>query len=335
MILITGGAGYIGSHCVLEFIKNVSEEIVIFDNLSTGHIETIETLQKISNKIKFIEGDLKNPKDVKKIFKENKIDSIIHFAALSSVAQSIKEPQKYYENNVLGTLNLLNTMVENNVLKIVFSSTAAIYGEPNYTPIDENHPKNPINPYGKTKLSIEEIMSDFDKLYNLKSIKLRYFNVIGANSDSIIGEWHNDETHLVPNILKSTFNNSKIFEIYGDNYNTPDGTCIRDYVNVEDLALAHRLAYNYLLKENVSNEFNIGTKEGNSVKDIFNTVQKTINKQIEFKILPRRKGDPEILLANSKKAQDILGWSAKNTLETSIKTAYEWEKKLQKKLFSF
>ena len=224
-------------------------------------------------------------------------------------------------------------MVENNVLKIIFSSTAAIYGEPKYIPIDENHPKNPINPYGETKLTIEKTMADFDKLYNLKSIKLRYFNVAGANSDSIIGEWHDNETHIIPNILKSTFENSKTFEIFGNDYNTQDGTCIRDYINVEDLALAHRLAYDYLLKENISNEFNIGTKEGNSVQEIFDSVQKIIGKQIKYKIMPRREGDPEILLANSEKAQNILSWSAKNSIETSIKTAYMWELKLQKKLF--
>ena len=262
MILVTGGAGYIGSHCVLSLLKK-GIDVVVFDNLSTGHIETIETLKKFGN-LKFYQGDLLNTDEIKKVF-ENKIDAVIHFAALSQVAESMKNPQKYYINNVIGTINLLNTMIKNNVKKIVFSSTAATYGEPKYTPIDENHPQNPINPYGKTKLMIENIMDDYDKAYDLKSVRLRYFNVIGADKDINIGEWHNPETHLVPNILKSTFENSKTFEIYGQDYNTKDGTCVRDYINIEDLIDAHILALEYLNKNNETNFFNLGTNGWNTV----------------------------------------------------------------------
>lgn len=329
MILITGAAGYIGSHCALNFIENGIDDIVVFDNLSTGHIETIKTLQKINPKICFIKGDLKNKSDIDEVFKKYKIDATVHFAALSQVAQSVVEPLLYYENNLLGTINLLNSMVENKVLKIVFSSTAAIYGEPNYVPIDENHPKNPINPYGKTKLMIEKIMDDYDSAYGLKSIRLRYFNVVGADKYSRIGEWHDVETHLVPNILKSTFAEGKIFKIFGDDYQTKDGTCIRDYVNVEDLANCHRLAYEYLNKNNKTDVFNLGSADGISVKEIFEISKDITNKDIPYEIAPKRQGDPAVLIANSKKAQNILKWQQSHSIKDSITSAFSWENVLQ------
>ncbi|MBQ8847428.1 MAG: UDP-glucose 4-epimerase GalE [Candidatus Gastranaerophilales bacterium] len=329
MILVTGGAGYIGSHCVLSLLKK-GIDVVVFDNLSTGHIETIETLKKFGN-LKFYQGDLLNTDEIDKVF-ENKIDAVIHFAALSQVAESMKNPQKYYINNVIGTINLLDTMIKNNVKKIVFSSTAATYGEPKYTPIDENHPQNPINPYGKTKLMIENIMDDYNKAYDLKSVRLRYFNVIGADKDINIGEWHNPETHLVPNILKSTFENSKTFEIYGQDYNTKDGTCVRDYINIEDLIDAHILALEYLNKNNETNFFNLGTNGGNTVWEIFKVCEKITEKEIDVKQMPRREGDPAILIANNEKAKKILNWQPKNNLEYSIKNAYIWEKLLQERM---
>ncbi len=331
MILITGAAGYIGSHCALNFIENNLDDIVIFDNLSTGHIETVEQLQKVAPKIKFIKGDLRNKNEIENLFKKFKIDFVIHFAALSQVGESVVNPVLYYSNNVIGTINLLNSMVENNVLKIVFSSTAATYGEPKYTPIDENHPQNPINPYGSSKLMIEKIMDDYDKAYNLKSIRLRYFNVIGADEKARIGEWHNPETHLVPNILKSAFKKGDEFKIFGDDYDTKDGTCIRDYVDVVDLANAHRLAYEYLNKNNKTDVFNLGTQEGQSVKEIFNISQEVLNKKIDYKIVQKREGDPKILLANSSKAKEILKWQPQKTTFDSIKNAFEWEKILNSK----
>lgn len=331
MILITGAAGYIGSHCALNFIENNLDDIVIFDNLSTGHIETVEQLQKVAPKIKFIKGDLRNKNEIENLFKKFKIDFVIHFAALSQVGESVINPVLYYSNNVIGTINLLNSMVENNVLKIVFSSTAATYGEPKYTPIDENHPQNPINPYGSSKLMIEKIMDDYDKAYNLKSIRLRYFNVIGADEKARIGEWHNPETHLVPNILKSAFKKGDEFKIFGDDYDTKDGTCIRDYVDVVDLANAHRLAYEYLNKNNKTDVFNLGTQEGQSVKEIFNISQEVLNKKIDYKIVQKREGDPKILLANSSKAKEILKWQPQKTTFDSIKNAFEWEKILNSK----
>lgn len=323
-ILITGGAGYIGSHLALNLLEK-NENVIIFDNLSTGHIETVETLSKYGN-LKFIRGDLLNKNDLKEMFQNYTIDGVVHFAAFSQVAESVREPEKYYVNNVCGTLNLLNEMIRHNVKKIVFSSTAATYGEPVYIPIDENHPQNPINPYGQTKLMIEKIMDDYDRAYGLKSVRLRYFNVAGADSKTRIGEWHNPETHLIPNILKSAFDNGKTFQMFGDDYDTKDGTCIRDYINVEDLADAHLLALDYLDRENKTDYFNLGTKEGTSVKEVFSVCEKVMGKSVPVDIKPRRESDSEKLVADNRKAKEILGWTPEKTLEYSIKTAYEWEK---------
>ena len=326
MILITGGAGYIGSHTALRFIQ-AGYDVVIFDNLETGHIETIETLQKIGD-VKFVKGDLKNIADVEAVFSEYPIDAVIHFAAYSLVGESVHNPAKYFRNNTFGTLNLLDTMIKHNVKKIVFSSTCTTYGEPVYVPMDEKHPQNPINPYGTSKLMVEMIMKDYDSAYGLKSVKLRYFNVAGCDSDSRIGEWHEPETHLIPNILKSTFGEGKTFKIFGDDYDTPDGTCIRDYVNVEDLAEAHRLALEYLKRENKSDVFNLGTEKGDSAKNIFDTCEKVLNKKIKVEIVEKRAGDPAKLYANAKKAKSVLNWKPSRTIEDSIETAYNWEKKL-------
>lgn len=327
MILVTGGAGYIGSHCVLALLKE-GFTVHIFDNFSTGHKETVETLKKYGT-LTYSEGDLQNKTDIKKVFENNKIDAVVHFAAFSQVGESVKNPQKYYQNNVCGTLNLLEAMLENNVKKIVFSSTAATYGEPVYTPIDENHPQLPINPYGQTKLMIERIMDDYDKAYGLKSVRLRYFNVAGADSEGRVGEWHNPETHLVPNILKSSFGDGKTFEMYGDDYDTKDGTCVRDYINVEDLAQAHILALKYLNNGGETNFFNLGTQEGTTVKEVFDVCEQVIGKSIPVKKMPRREGDPAILVADNTKAKNELGWEPKNSFEHSVKTAYEWEIKLK------
>lgn len=327
MILITGAAGYIGSHTALKFLEK-DNEIVIFDNLENGHIETVEALKTLG-KVHFIKGDLKNKYDIDKVFEQYDIETVLHFAAYALVEESIKNPKKYYENNVVGTLNLLNAMIENNVKKIVFSSTCATYGEAKYLPIDEKHSQNPVNPYGQTKLTVEKILKDYDKAYGLKSIILRYFNVAGCDDKIRIGEWHNPETHLIPNILKSAVDRDYKFNIYGTDYNTHDGTCIRDYVNVNDLAEAHFLACEYLEKENKSDIFNLGTENGQSVKEIFDTCQKVLNKKILVNIAEKRKGDPAKLYANSEKARFTLKWRPTHTIEDSIKTAYEWEKKLK------
>lgn len=329
MILVTGGAGYIGSHCVMALLEK-GYEVVVVDNLSTGHIETIDTLKKFG-KVIFRQGDLLKETYLDSIFKQYNIDAVIHFAAFSQVGESVKNPRKYYVNNVVGTLNLLNIMLDNGVDKIVFSSTAATYGEPEYIPIDEKHPQNPINPYGQSKLMIEKIMDDYSKAYGLKSVRLRYFNVAGADSKNRIGEWHEPETHLIPNILKSTFGGGKTFEMYGDDYDTKDGTCVRDYINVEDLADAHLLALQYLQNGGETNFFNLGTNDGNTVKEVFKSCERVTGKTIPVLNKPRREGDPASLVADNAKAKSTLKWNPNKTLETSINTAYKWEKVLKEK----
>ncbi|MCR5266113.1 MAG: UDP-glucose 4-epimerase GalE [Cyanobacteria bacterium RUI128] len=331
MILVTGGAGYIGSHCVLGLLEK-GYDVVVFDSLEIGHAETVETLQKVNAKgkfVDFIKGDLKNFDDINRVFTQHKIDAVVHFAAFSQVGESVKKPQKYYSNNVGGSVNLFRAMLENNVMKIVFSSTAATYGEPVYTPIDENHPQNPINPYGSTKLMIEQILDDYDKAYGLRSVRLRYFNVAGADSQSRIGEWHEPETHLIPNILKSTFTGGETFKMFGEDYDTVDGTCVRDYINVEDLIDAHLLALEYLNNGGRTNYFNLGTTDGNSVKQVFSTCEEVTGQNIPVEKKGRREGDPATLVADNKKAKEVLGWNPQKTLKDSVKTAYEWEKVLQ------
>lgn len=323
MILITGGAGYIGSHTVLNLIEKTDYKIIIFDNLENGHIETVNTLLEINpDKIIFEKGNLRNIEDIENVFNKYSIDGVIHFAAFALVEESVQNPSKYYRNNIYGTLNLLDTMIKHNVKRIVFSSTCATYGEPQYTPIDEKHPKNPINPYGYSKLAVERIMDDYDKAYGLKSIRLRYFNVAGADEKGRIGEWHEPETHLIPNILK--LNDNKVFTIFGDDYDTRDGTCIRDYVNVLDLAEAHRLSYEYLIKENKTDVFNIGTGEGYSVKEVFEACERVLKKKIPVEIKGRRAGDPAVLYADIGKVKNVLDWKSEKSLEESIKSAYLW-----------
>lgn len=327
-VLVTGGAGYIGSHCALALMQS-EYDVVIFDNLSTGHQETVDTLSKCRHSGHFLgfqKGDLSNMNDLDKAFDSFHIDAVMHFAAFSQVAESMKDPGKYYRNNVLGTLNLLDAMRIHSVMMIVFSSTAATYGEPEYTPIDENHPQNPINPYGNSKLMIERIMDDYDMAYGLRNVRLRYFNVAGADSEGRIGEWHEPETHLIPNILKSTFGNGREFSMFGTDYQTRDGTCIRDYVNVEDLADAHVRAMKYLEEGGKTDYFNLGTNSGSSVKEVFDSCERITGKTIPLKVCGRRPGDPAVLIADNKKAKETLGWEPERTLDDSIRTAYKWEK---------
>lgn len=327
MILVTGGAGYIGSHCALALLEQ-GQKVLVFDNLSTGHIETIRILAKYGD-LQFVQGDLLNSDELKNVFKNFEVDAVLHFAGVSQIAGSVDNPQKYYTNNVCGTINLLNSMLEYDVKKIVFSSSAAIYGEPCYIPIDENHPQNPINPYGETKLIVEKILDDYDKAYDLKSVSLRYFNVVGADSKTRIGEWHEPETHLIPNILKSIFLSPKEFDIYGEDYDTKDGTCVRDYINIEDLADAHLFALDYLKNGGKTDCFNIGTNTGNTVKEIFDVCSAVTGENIRINSQPRRTGDPAYLIADNSKVKKVLKWVPQKNLEYSIMTAYEWEKLLK------
>lgn len=328
-VLVTGGDGYIGSQCVLALLR-AGHEVVIFDSHVTGQRKDPSYYSRMEFKGKYlgtVEGDLTNRSDIDSVFERYPVDAAIHFAAYSQVSESVKDPSKYYHNNVCGTVNLLDSMVKHDVKMIVFSSTAAVYGEPEYVPIDEEHPQRPINPYGMTKLIIERMMDDYDKAYGLRSVRLRYFNVVGADSEGLTGESHDPETHLIPNILKSTFEGGKEFQLFGVDYPTKDGTCVRDYVNVEDLADAHILALNYLNDGGKTDYFNLGTNGGYTVKEVFSECEKIVGKAISLKVLERRIGDPAALVADNKKAKRVLDWEAKRSLSESIRTAYEWEKK--------
>ena len=329
MILVTGGAGYIGSHCVLRLLQN-GEDVVVFDSLENGHIEVINALSDADlpgKLVAFVQGDLKNPADIAFVFQQYEIEAVVHFAAYIRVEESMTDPQKYYMNNVGGTLNLLSAMRSAGVDKIVFSSTAATYGEPEYTPIDESHPQKPINPYGNSKLMVERIMDDFDMAYGLRSVRLRYFNVVGNDPENRIGEWHEPETHLIPNILKSVDAEGREFSLFGTDYDTRDGTCVRDYVNVNDLIDAHMLALSYLRKGGKTDFFNLGTNDGSTVREVFDVCEDVVGKKIPLKECGRREGDPAVLVADNKKAREVLGWEPKRTFHESIECAWAWEQK--------
>lgn len=326
-ILVTGGAGYIGSHLVVELLQQ-NYDVVVVDNLSTSSAKSLENIKKITNKdFKFYQCDIKDIEAMNKVFKENKIDVVVHFAAYSLVGESMNNPLKYYDNNIYGTKCLLESMIENNVKKIVFSSTAAVYGEPDQVPILENNATKPTNTYGETKLAIEKMMSWCDKAYDVKYVALRYFNACGAHPSGLIGENHNPESHLIPIILQVPNGKREYISVFGDDYNTKDGTCVRDYIHVCDLADAHVLAVNYLLDGNESNVFNLGNGVGFSVKEVITETEKVVGKPINSKMDTRRAGDPATLTASSKKAQEVLGWKPKmNDLNKIIATAWNWHK---------
>jgi len=328
-VMVTGSDGYIASRTVIALL-DAGFDVVGFDGHITGHEEIGKRLEGIDSKGGYLgtfHGNLLDQKDLDCAFSEHKPEAVVHFAALSQVAQSMSDPAIYYRNNVAGTMNLLDAMRAHKVGKIVFSSTAATYGEPEYVPIDEKHPQNPINPYGRTKLMIERMMDDYDQAYGIRSVRLRYFNVAGADSECRVGEWHDPETHLIPNILKSTFSGEGSFRMLGTDYPTRDGTCVRDYVNVEDLADAHVLALEYLNKGGKTDFFNLGTGGGSTVKEVFDACEKVTGMKIPVTVEGRRPGDPASLIADNTKAREVLGWNPSRTLEDSIRTAYEWEKK--------
>ena len=322
-VLVTGGAGYIGSHCVLKLLE-CGYKVIIFDNLSTGIVETVNTLKKY-NDVEFYKGDLLEYNDINSIMAKSSIYAVMHFAAFSQVGESIVNPQKYYINNVCGALNLFKSMLENNIKNIVFSSTASTYGEPMYVPIDEKHPQNPINPYGNSKLFIEKILNDYDKAYNLHSAQLRYFNVAGADEKNRVGENHNPETHLIPNLIKSAISGAKNFELYGNDYDTKDGTCVRDYININDLVEAHILALEYITQNNISIAVNLGTGGGNSVKEILDLCKKITGREITVNVCQRRIGDPAVLIADNAMAYKLLHWNIKKNIKDSVESVYNWE----------
>lgn len=319
-VLVLGGAGYIGSHTVYELIER-GEDVVVIDNLETGHIEALHP------KARFYEGDIRDAKFLDEVFSKEKIDTVIHFAANSLVGESMENPLKYYDNNVYGTKVLLSQMIKHNISRIVFSSTAATYGNPENIPIVETDRTEPTNTYGETKLAMEKMIKWVEKAHNIKYVALRYFNACGAHENGKIGENHNPETHLIPNVLKVPLGEKECVNVFGDDYKTPDGTCIRDYIHVIDLAQAHILAMKYLREGNKSDVFNLGNGVGFSVKEIIEAARKVTGADIKAVIGKRRPGDPDILIASSDKAKNILGWQPKYTnIEKIIDTAWKYYK---------
>ena len=316
-ILVTGGAGYIGSHVVLELLKS-DHNVITIDNLEKGHSNAV-----IGGD--FYKADIKDIEALRNIFSSHNIDAVIHLAAHSLVGESVESPHKYYENNLAGGLNLLKAMLEFSVDKIVFSSTAAVYGEPKNIPIKESDPKDPTNPYGRSKLFFENILADFDHSYDMKYISLRYFNAAGADSSGQIGEDHDPETHLIPLVLETALDKREKLEIFGTDYDTRDGTCIRDYIHVTDLSRAHVLAVEALFENEESNIYNLGSGEGYSVKEVIETARKVTGLNIPAEPAERRPGDPPVLIASSERIMDELGWERKlDDLEKIIESAWKW-----------
>ncbi|MEC3608056.1 MULTISPECIES: UDP-glucose 4-epimerase GalE [Bacillus] len=319
-VLVCGGAGYIGSHAVAELLSR-GEEVVIIDNLQTGHEEA--ALPGAS----FYKGDLRDETFLKNVFQEHSIEAVMHFAADSLVGESVSEPLKYYDNNVYGAVCLLKVMKEFGVQQIVFSSTAAVYGEPDRVPIVETDPANPTNPYGETKLAIEKMLRWAEKAHGIRHVVLRYFNVAGAHVKGLIGEDHQPETHLIPIILQVALGKRDKIMIFGDDYPTPDGTCIRDYIHVMDLVDAHILAVDKLRSGGESAVYNLGNGTGFSVKEVVETARQVTGHEIPAEIAERRAGDPAQLIASSEKAVKELGWQPKHAdLETIIESAWNWFK---------
>ncbi|ESW38244.1 MULTISPECIES: UDP-glucose 4-epimerase GalE [Pseudomonas] len=316
-ILIVGGAGYIGSHMVWH-LGQLGKKIVVLDNLSSGHEDAILHGE-------FVHGDLSDQELLDDLFKRNTFEAVIHFASSIQVGESMTDPKKYYKNNLVNGLNLLDAMLKHGVYKIIFSSTAAIFGNPIYTPIDEAHPKNPINTYGHTKLMFEQILADYDRAYGLKSVCLRYFNAAGCHPDGILGERHDPETHLIPLVLETASGERKNITVYGEDYDTQDGTCIRDYIHVLDLAEAHWLALKHLMEGGKSEHYNLGNGNGYSVSEVIRTVEHVTAKSVNIQHGSRRTGDPAVLVANSEKIRNELGWNPKfANLADIVQHAWLW-----------
>ena len=317
-ILVTGGAGYIGSFMVRE-LKSRGFDPVILDNLSQGHKESVKgfRLEQI---------DLVTQKDkLDALFSSEKFDGVIHMASFIQMGESYRDPAKYYRNNVLGFMNLIDSMKEHSVNKIILSSSAGVYGNPVRLPIEEDDPKNPLNPYGETKYMMERMLEDYDTAYGIKFMAFRYFNAAGAALDGSIGEDHPEESHLIPNVIKSVLNGTK-FKLFGNDYKTQDGTCVRDYVHVLDLAVAHSLGMEKLLSGGTSSFFNIGLNHGYSNKEIIDTVQEVSGTKVDVEILSRREGDADALFASNEKIKSNLSWQPKYDLTDIVKSAYLWHK---------
>ena len=322
-ILITGGAGYIGSHTA-KLLQSVGHDVMVFDNLSTGYSNAVNCPLVI--------GDLGDKKLLDKIFSDNDISTVIHFANSIIVEESVLYPNKYFENNVNNGRNLLDVMVAHKVNKMIYSSSAAIYGEPHYVPIDEDHPKKPVNPYGETKLMFEKILRWYSEAFGLSSVSLRYFNASGASIDDSLGENHPVETHLIPRIFRVATKEEEFLKVFGNDYPTPDGTCLRDYIHVEDLAAAHLLSLKKLESDVGLFNYNVGTGNGISVGQVVNACMEATKKMIPIEYSPRRLGDPAVLVADADKIKSELGFMAQySDIDTIIKTAWVWHQKLLEK----
>jgi len=319
-VLVAGGAGYIGSHTVKELRKQ-GFEVVVFDNLSTGRREFVGDAE-------LVVGDLENKSDVMGLFRSREISAVLHFASLIQVGESYVHPHKYYTQNLSSSLNLLEAMLEAGVKRFIFSSSAAVYGIPRSIPITEEHPLDPFNPYGQTKFFVERILQDYDRAYGLKFISLRYFNAAGADPEGRLGECHDPETHLIPNILLALLGKKERLEIFGTDFPTPDGTAVRDYIHVTDLAGAHILALRKLLSEPRSDFINLGANKGYSVRDVVAKAEDITGRKVPIRELPRRKGDVPVLLASKDKAERLLGWRLSfSGLDSILATAWNWHRR--------
>jgi UDP-glucose 4-epimerase len=322
-ILVTGGAGYIGSHTVLA-LQQAGYSVVILDNLVYGHRDIVEAVLKVE----LISGDIGDRALLDQVFAQYNIQAVIHFAAYAYVGESVSDPAKYYRNNVTGTLTLLEAMVQAGVKNIVFSSTCATYGIPQRLPIPEDHLQNPINPYGATKLMVERILSDFDHAYDLRSVRFRYFNAAGADPQGRLGEDHSPETHLIPLVLLTALGQRESISIFGTDYDTPDGTCIRDYIHVTDLAQAHVQGLDYLLQGGTTEIFNLGNGNGFSVREVIETAKTVTARPIKAIEVERRPGDPAVLVGSSQKAQSVLGWRPEYAdLKVILEHAWRWHQR--------
>jgi len=319
-ILVAGGAGYIGSQTVRE-LQRTEFRPVVFDNLSSGHREAV-------GEVELVVGDLRDPESIRRIFEKHDFEAVLHFASLIQVGESYANPRKYYLQNLVTSLNLLETALDAGVRRFIFSSSAAVYGVPRDIPLREDHPLDPINPYGRTKEMVERILRDYDRAHGLRYVSLRYFNAAGADPDGGMGERHDPETHLIPNILKAVLGQSPALSVFGTDFPTPDGTAVRDYIHVADLAAAHVLALRHLLDNGKSEVVNLGTNRGYSVKEVIDAAEKITGRRVPREERPRREGDVPVLLASKEKAERLLGWKLRySDLETILRTAWNWHRR--------
>lgn len=320
-VLVVGGAGYIGSHMV-KMLLSEGHELVTFDNLSGGYRDAVLGGE-------FVLGDLADESALDTLFTKHKPQAVMHFASFIQVGESVRRPDMYYRNNFSNTLNLLDAMVTHNVKHFIFSSTAAVFGEPDYMPIDEAHSKRPVNPYGRSKSMVEQVLADYDQAFGLKSVCLRYFNAAGADPEGLLGERHMPETHLIPLILQAASGRKSEIQVFGRDYDTADGTCVRDYIHIVDLCSAHLLALQYLLDGGASEQFNLGNGEGFSVQQVIDTVEKVTGRKVNIVEAARRAGDPARLVADAGMARAQLGWMpAFSELEKIVEHAWSWELKV-------